>query len=416
MNFDSQWVRAHFPSLQSGTIFLDNPGGTQVTQSVIDAIGSYYLTANANHGGAFPTSVRNDELLLKARAAYADFFNAPSANEIVFGANMTTLTFSFSRALGRLLHPDDEIIVTRLDHDANVAPWVALEELGVVIKRVDINTDDCTLDMADFERQLSTKTRIVAVGLASNAVGSVNPVRMIGDLAHMAGALLYVDAVHYAPHFPIDVQELNCDFLVCSAYKFYGPHLGILYSKAEHLDRLVPYKVRPADNFAPDKFETGTPSYETIAGARAAVDFLASVGEKFGESFESRFPAFQSRRLHLKTGVSAAQQYEKNLFIRLMNGLQDLPDIRIYGITDPARFDYRAPTVAFNLGTHHPLEIARILGKANINVWDGNYYALSLMERLDLEKSGGAVRVGLVQYNTAEEVDRLLDELKKIAA
>lgn len=416
MSLDPQWVRPHFPSVQSSeTLFLDNPGGTQVTQSVMDAMTNYYLTANANHGGNFPTSERSDEIVHQSRIAFADFLNAARPEEIAFGPNMTTLTFLVSRALGRWLHPGDEIIVTRLDHDANIAPWVALEERGVVIKRVDINTDDCTLDMADFEKHLSDKTRIVAVGLASNAVGSVNPVRTIGDLAHMAGAFVYADAVAYAPHYPMDVQALNVDFLACSAYKFYGPHLGILYGKYEHLDRLQAYKVRPAENVPPHKFETGTQSFESIAGAGAAVNYLASVGEQFGTSFESEFAGFEGRRLHLKTAMRATQKYEKTLFSRLMSGLRDLPNIRIYGVTDFARFDYRAPTAAFTLDGHSPAEIAAKLGKQNINVWDGNYYALSLMERLDLEATGGAVRIGLAQYNTVQEIDRLLGALREIA-
>lgn len=415
MSLDPQWVRSHFPSvLNSETVFLDNPGGTQVTQSVIDAVIGYYLTANANHGGAFPTSERSDAILHQARIAFADFLNAARPEEIAFGPNMTTLTFLLSRALGRWMRPDDEIIVTRLDHDANVAPWVALEERGIVIKRVDINADDCTLDMSDFERHLSDKTRVVAVGLASNAVGSVNPVRTIADLAHMAGALVFADAVAYAPHYPIDVQQLNVDFLACSAYKFYGPHLGILYGKYEHLDRLQAYKVRPAENVPPHKFETGTQNHEGIAGAAAAVNYLATVGEKFGAPYEADYAAFAGRRKHLKTAMRATQSYEKNLFIRLMNGLRELPGVRFYGITNPARFDYRAPTACFNLEGHHPQDIAAKLGAQNINVWDGNYYALSLMERLDLETTGGAVRIGLAQYNTSEEIDRILAALYKI--
>lgn len=416
MSLDSTWIRSHFPSVQnSNTIFLDNPGGTQVTQSVIDAFREYYETANANHGGLFPTSERSDEMVHHARVAFADFLNAPSPDEIVFGPNMTTLTFILSRALGRWLHPDDEIIVTRLDHDANVAPWVALQERGIVIKRVDINTDDCTLDMSDFEKQLSNKTRVVAVGLASNAVGSVNPAREIADLAHMAGALVYADAVAYAPHYPLNVQALNVDFLVCSAYKFYGPHLGILYGKYDLLERLQAYKVRPAENVPPHKFETGTQSFESIHAAAAAVNYLASVGEKFGAAFEKDYLQFNGRRLHLKTALRATQAYEKNLFIRLFNGLRELPALDYYGITDLNRFDYRAPTATFNLRGKTAQEVARALGAQNINVWDGNYYALSLMERLDLERTGGAVRIGLAQYNTAEEIDYLLSALHRIA-
>ncbi|TAH49991.1 MAG: cysteine desulfurase-like protein [Chloroflexota bacterium] len=414
MSLDPQWVRSHFPSVvPSETIFLDNPGGTQVTQSVIDAVAEYFLTANANHGGVFPTSERSDEMIHHARLAFADFLNAARPEEIVFGPNMTTLTFSVARALGRWLNAGDEIIVTRLDHDANIAPWVALEERGVVIKRVDINTDDCTLDMSDFEKQLSNKTRIVAVGLASNAVGSVNPVRTIADLAHMAGAFVFADAVAYAPHYPLDVQELGVDFLACSAYKFYGPHLGILYGKYEHLERLRAYKVRPAENVPPHKFETGTPTFENIHAAAAAVNYLASVGETFGAPFAKDYAQFQGRRLHLKTAMRAIQQYEKNVFIRLMQGLREIPNIHLYGITDLARFDYRAPTAAFNFEGLHPRDVAAKLGKQNINVWDGNYYALSLMERLDLEATGGAVRVGLAHYNTNEEIDKLLQVLNE---
>jgi len=417
VSLDAQWVRAHFPSVQnSDTIFFDNPGGTQVAQSVMDAVREYYLTANANHGGMFPTSHRSDKFIHRAREAFADFLNAPSPDEIVFGPNMTTLTFSIARALGRWLNAGDEIIVTQLDHDANIAPWAALEERGVVIKRADIHTDDCTLDMADFEKQLSNKTRLVAVGLASNAVGTLNPVRTIADLAHMAGAFVYADAVAYAPHFPLDVQELGVDFLACSAYKFYGPHLGILYGKYAHLERLQAYKVRPSENVPPYKFETGTPTFENIHAAAAAVNYLASVGEKFGAPFADDYRAFAGRRAHLKTGLRAIQQYEKNLFIRLMNGLRELPNIRIYGITDLARFDYRAPTAAFNFDGQHPRDVAAKLGKQNINVWDGNYYALALMERLDLERTGGAVRVGLAHYNTAQEIDRLLEALAKIVS
>lgn len=414
MPLDPSYVRSHFPSLESGTLFFDNPGGTQVTQSVIDAMRDYFLTANANHGGAFPTSHRNDAMLHAAREGFADFLNAASPSEIVFGLNMTTLTFQMSRALGRSLQPGDEIIITRLDHDANVAPWRALEERGAVLRWVDIHTDDCTLDMSDLERQLSTRTRIIAVGLASNAVGSLNPVRTIADLAHMAGALVYVDAVHAAPHFPIDVQTMHCDFLVCSAYKFYGPHLGILYGKYAHLEQLPAYKVRPAENHPPDKFETGTPSFESIAGGLAAVNYLAALGEKYGAPFADNYRGLDNRRLHAKTALSAIHSYEKNLFIRLMHGLEALPGIHIYGIRDTARFDYRAPTVAFNLAKHSPREIAARLGEKNINVWDGNYYALELMERLELEALGGAVRVGLAHYNTEEEVELLLDELRAI--
>lgn len=415
MTLDVQSVRENFPALESGTVYLDNPGGTQVTRRVIDGMRDYLITANANSHGAFATSRRNDEITAQARSAFADFLNARSGNEIVFGPNMTTLTFQLSRALGRTLMKDDEIIVTRLDHDANISPWLALEESGAIVKWVDIHPDDCTLDMSDLERQLSNKTRIIAVGLASNAVGSVNPVRAIADLGHMAGALVYVDAVHYAPHFPIDVQELNCDFLVCSVYKFYGPHIGVLYGKYEILEQLKVFKIRPSPTEPPEKFETGTPNFEGIAGSQAALDYIEWLGEKFGAEYVGEYPGLAGRRLKLKVGMKALREYEGGLFVRLLSGLKDIKDVSVYGITDPTKFAYRAPTAAFNLPGINPREIAHKLGEARINVWDGNYYALALMERLDLERHGGAVRVGLAHYNTANEVDKFNDALSRIA-
>ena len=413
MAYDIEEIRSHFPSLQSGAIFFDNPGGTQVPQEVIDAVVDYYQTSNSNSHGAFATSQRTDAVLAQGRAALADFLNAPSPNEIVFGPNMTTLTFNISRALGRLLDEGDEIMITRLDHDADIAPWLALEERGAVIRWVDIHPDDCTLDMADFEKHLSTKTKIVAVGGASNAVGSMNDLKTIIPLAHMAGALVFVDAVHLAPHEPIDVQDLDCDLLACSVYKFYGPHLGALYGKYDLLDRLPAYKVRPSGKNPPDKFETGTANHEGIAGARAAIDYLASIGDQYGAPYSERFKAFTGRRMHLKTAMAAIKQYERDLFTRLMTGLRGIPGVRTYGITDTGRFGYRTPTVAFTMEGKTPREIAERLGRENVYVWDGNYYALALMERLGLEEHGGAVRVGLAHYNTAAEVDRFLQVMKE---
>jgi cysteine desulfurase family protein (TIGR01976 family) len=415
LSYDIAEIRSHFPSLQSGNIFFDNPGGTQVPQQVIDAVGEYYKCANSNTHGAFESSRRTDQVIAEARAAFSDFFNARSPDEVVFGPNMTSLTFSISRALGRWLNPGDEIIVTRLDHDANIAPWLGLEERGARIKWVDIHADDCTLDMADFEKQLSTKTKIVAVGGASNAVGSLNDLKTIVPLAHLAGAIVFIDAVHFAPHIPIDVQELDCDLLACSAYKFYGPHLGALYGKRNILDRLSPYKVRPSSNQTPDKFETGTMNHEGLAGATAAINYLASIGETYGAPLASRFQHLSDRRLALKKGMAAIQDYERDLFIRLMRGLCEIHDVQIYGITDFARFRYRTPTVAFNLPGRKPREIAQKLGREKIFVWDGNYYALALMERLGLEEHGGAVRVGLAHYNTDQEVDCFLSVMKSLS-
>lgn len=414
MKFTAEKIRSHFPSLQSGAVFFDNPGGTQVPQKVIDAVTGYYKTANSNTQGAFITSQRTDEIIVESRKAMADFLNARSPSEIVFGANMTTLTFQLSRSLGRTLRPGDEIIVTHLDHDANIAPWLALEEHGVVIKWVDINPEDCTLNISDLQKHLGRKTKIVAVGYASNAVGTINDVEKIIDLAHTAGALVFIDAVHYAPHSPIDVQALDCDFLTCSAYKFYGPHVGVLYGKYDLLDSLHAYKVRPADDRPPEKFETGTLNHEGLAGVCAAIDYLASIGEKYGTEFIQHFKSFTDRRLHLKTAMKAIQSYESYLFSHLIHEFGLICGLWIYGITDRSRFDERTPTLAFTIEGHSPREIAKHLAREDIYVWDGNYYALAVMERLGLEEHGGAGRVGLAHYNTHEEVERFIEVLEQL--
>jgi cysteine desulfurase family protein (TIGR01976 family) len=409
-------LRAEFPALQQTVngrpiIFLDGPGGTQVHGSVIEATTRYYTEANSNAHGAFLFSRRTDETRDAARRALADFLNAPRPEEIVFGPNMTTLTFNISRSLGKILSKGDEIVVTRLDHDGNIAPWVALRERGVVIRFADFDPTDCTLDLASLEAGLTPRTKLVAVGYASNAVGTINDVRHIADLAHAVGAWVYVDAVHYAPHGPIDVQAIDCDFLVCSTYKFFGPHLGVLYGRYELLEALPAYKVRPAGDEPPDKFETGTPNFEGQAGATAAVDYLASVGWRFGSEFALGFPGFEGWRRDLKAGLAAICAYERGLCQRLVAGLLEIPGLRIYGITDPARFDRRVPTVSFTLEGLTPCEVARRLDAANIFVWDGNFYAVAVTERLGLEDRGGLVRVGLTHCNTAEEVDTLLGVL-----
>ena len=407
---DLSFKRSFFPALSQTydgkpIVFFDNPGGTQCPQMVIDAVSAYLMNDNANHGGAFATSVRSDAMLHDAHQAMADMLGAASADEIVFGANMTTLTFSVSRALGRELKPGDEIVITRLDHDANISPWLLLaRDTGAVVRWVDIREKDCTLDMADLEAQINSKTKIVATGYASNAVGTINDVRTIVEMAHAVGALAYIDAVQYAPHGPIDVQALDCDLLVCSAYKFFGPHVGILYGKLDLLDRLSAYKVRPADDHPPYKFETGTLNHEGIAGTRAAVEYLAQLTDAKG-----------TRRERAVSGMTAIKEYEKTLSAKLISGLQQIKGLKIWGITNPAQLDRRVPTVSFTLEGHSPREIAEYLGRQGIFVWDGNYYALAVMERLGLEPTGGMVRVGPVHYNTLEEIDRLLNELEMMA-
>jgi cysteine desulfurase family protein (TIGR01976 family) len=410
--FDVAHVRSQFPSLvqtQNGkpVVFFDNPGGTQCPQTVIDAVAGYYLRDNSNHGGAFATSQRSDAMLDDAHQAMADMLGAVSPGEIVFGANMTTLTFAISRALARRLEPGDEVVVTRLDHDGNVAPWLlAARDAGATVRWVDVDPEDCTLDMEGFAHAITGKTKIVAAGYASNAVGTINDVAAIVRMAHAVGALAYIDAVQYAPHGPIDVQALGCDFLVCSAYKFFGPHEGVLYGRYDLLDGLEAYKVRPATNSLPGKFETGTQNHEGIAGTLAAVEYLAQL---------SGLDAAQSsRRQRVVAGLAGVKAYEKSLSARLIAGLQQVKGVKVWGITDAGRLDWRVPTVSFAMAGHHPRQIAEHLGKRGIFVWDGNYYALSIMERLGLEPSGGMLRVGLVHYNTAAEIDRLLEAVAEL--
>ena len=410
---DIAWVREQFPSLKlkvngNTAAFLDGPAGTQVPKQVMDAIQNYLVNSNANTYGAFPTSRRTNEAIVSAREAMADFFNCDS-NEVVFGQNMTTITFGLSRAIGRELKAGDEIVVTTLDHDANVAPWRALEEKGVVIRQVDIREEDCTLDLEDLKRKITAKTKLVAVGYASNIVGTINPVAEITKLAHAAGALMFIDAVHYAPHGPIDVKALDCDFLVCSPYKFFGPHMGTLYGKREHLQRYKPYKVRPATDLSPECWETGTQVQELIAGIGAAVDYIAALGRRCDATV-------QSRREALLAAYRTTVPYERTLLTKLMEGLSAIPGLKMFGITDPKRFDERCSTLSFRLGDHNPTEIAAFLGERGIFTWDGNFYALNLSERLGVEQHGGVLRVGLVHYNTAEEVERLLAALREFAA
>jgi cysteine desulfurase family protein (TIGR01976 family) len=409
--FDIDWVRSQFPALAMKvngcpTAFFDGPGGTQVPQRVIDAMSAYLVSSNANAHGAFATSHRTDQVLAAAHAAMADLVGC-DPDEIVFGPNMTTLTFALGRALGRELGPGDEIVVTRLDHDGNVSPWTALEERGCVIRFVDINPADCTLDMDDLRRKLTPRTRLVAMGYASNAVGTINDVPEVVRLAHAAGAMAYIDAVHYAPHGPINVRSLDCDFLVCSPYKFFGPHAGALYGKREHLARLRPYKVRPAADTLPDRWETGTQNHEGLAGVTAAVEYLAELGRRHA-------PEAKGRRAAILAAYDAIGAYERSLLERLVPALLEIPGLTFYGITEPARFSQRVPTVAARIAGRSPRELAAHLGERGIFTWDGNYYALNLTERLGVEASGGMLRIGLVHYSTAEEVDRLIGALREL--
>lgn len=404
-------LRQQFPALQRRVhgrtpLFLDGPGGTQVPERVIEAITHYLTTCNANHGGVFTTSCESDHILHDAHEAVADLLNAPSAEEIVFGQNMTSLTFHLSRSLAKTWKPGDEILVTQLDHDANVSPWtLAARDAGATVKVVNIHPEDCTLDLDDLRHKLSSRTKLLATTCASNAVGTLNDVKRLAQLAHEAGALLFLDAVHYAPHGPIDVQEWDCDFLACSAYKFFGPHVGILWGRRSLLESLSPYKVRPAPRTTPDCWMTGTQNHEGIAGVAAAVEYLASL---------QPWIAHVNRRFHVHANLIAIRDYETTLTRQLLEGLAARPRFRVWGLTDLHRLHERTPTVSITCRDRTPLQLAQALAEREIYAWNGNFYALNLAERLGLEEHGGLLRLGLVHYNTAEEVERLLQALDEL--
>lgn len=402
-------IRSQFPALEKPVVFLDNPGGTQVARSVVERMARYLTESNANHGGEFETSRISDAIVDEARQRMADFLNARRTEEIIFGPNMTSLTFQMSRALGKQLRPGDTIVVTRLDHDANISPWVKLaEDLRLTIRWVDFHPEDGTLNLEDFEQAMRERPRLVAFGYASNALGTVNPVAELVARAHRVGALTYVDAVQYAPHGPIDVQALDVDFLVCSAYKFFGPHVGVLYAKYALLESLPAYKVRPAPEEPPGKFETGTGNFEGIAGVLGALEYLEWMGKTFGGEVEESLPSqFTGRRRYFKSAMTAIRAYEFSLSRTLLDVLEEIPGIAIYGITDRRRLEERVPTVSFTLNGKNPKEVAKMLDQRQIQVWNGNFYALAVTQRLGLEESGGLVRVGPVHYNTIEELERL---------
>jgi len=415
--FDLAKIRHQFPSLHQGTLFLDNPGGTQVAKHCLDRILDYLIEHNANHGGAFKTSRESDALIDQARTAMAEFLNAARPEEIVFGQNMTSLTFQLSRSLARRFQAGDDIVVTRLDHDANISPWLLIaQDRGLTVNWVEFHPEDGTLDMAGLEAALARRPKLVAVGYASNSLGTVNPVAEIVRLAHAAGALVFVDAVHFAPHGPIDVQALGCDLLACSAYKFFGPHLGILYGRYDLLDELFAYKVRPAHDAPPFKFETGTQNHEAIAGLLGTLEYLEWVGKQFGGDHVAEYAkTFHGRALHLKQAMAAVRGYETGLSKALYMALRETPGITIYGLTDEARFAARVPTFSFRMKNLAPRQIAEKLDLEGINVSSGHYYALELARFLDVEESGGMVRAGAVHYNTLEEIARFGKALYKLA-
>jgi cysteine desulfurase family protein (TIGR01976 family) len=400
-----QRARRDFPALtreQNGyrIAYLDGPGGTQVPSQVIDAVSRYYRRSNANTHGAFVTSAETDEILEDARATTATFLGAPSAREISFGANMTTLNFSLSRALAKSMQPGDEIIITALDHEANRGPWLRLRDSGIVIKEAELAADG-TLELEQFEQLITERTRLVAVGMASNALGTVTELGTIRRLSSAVGAKLLVDAVHYAPHFPVNVTAEDVDFLLCSAYKFYGPHVGVLYAKPGLLDTLDTDRLRVQEQQAPFRIETGTLNHAALAGVAAAIRYIASWGE--GATFAQQ----------VENAMRSLAEYEHGLAKRYYEGLIEIDGVTVRG----PGFDVerRAPTVSITIDGVAAEDAARALAEKAIAVWDGHFYALRAVEALGLVEQGGLLRVGVSMYNTREEIGRLLEGVREIA-
>jgi cysteine desulfurase family protein (TIGR01976 family) len=420
MTLNIDLLRQQFPALQvedtgMPRIYLDNPGGTQVPEQVLRRMKDYLVNTNANHGGHFRTSQESDAVLEEAHQAMADFLNASSASEIVFGPNMTTLTFNISRSLAHWFNPGDEIILTRMDHDGNVAPWFQIaQEQDLKVGWLNFDTTSYHYDYEQLETLLSPRVKLLAINYASNAIGTINNVKKISQLAHKNNILVYVDAVQYVPHAPADVQDLGCDFLVCSAYKFFGPHQGILWGRLELLEKLPAYKVRPADDFPPGKFETGTQCHEGQAGTLGALDYLSWIGQTMAREYHSHFPHFSGRKLYLHAAMQAIKEYEKDLSAQLIRGLLAIKKIKIHGITQEDMLEQRVPTVSFTREGTHPAELAQRLAQENIFVWDGHYYAVEVIKHLGLENKGGMLRLGAVHYNTRKEINILLNMLELI--
>lgn len=409
---DLEAIRKQFPSLADTDdgvrrIYFDNPAGTQVPLSVVERMSDCLLRGNANIGGYFPTSGLAAEFVDGARQAMADFVNAPSPDEIIFGQNMTSLTLHVSRSIGQQMSPGDEIILSQMDHDANIEPWVLLaRDRDLEIRWLPFNTETFEFDLDKLDDLLSERTRLVCVAGASNLTGTINDIRAICGKVRDAGAWSYIDAVQFAPHVLCDVQEFGCDFLVCSAYKFFGPHQGILWGRRDVLEQLDPYKVRPAPEELPWCFEPGTQSHEGLAGTGAAVDYFAGIGETLAGA--------GTRRQQLVAAFEHLFEYEKSLAARLISGLNDIPGIKVQGITAPDSLACRVPTVSFTHSSHKPEVIAEALGKRNIFVWNGHNYGLEPAKALGLLKSGGVVRIGAVHYNSAGEIDETLNALEEI--
>jgi cysteine desulfurase family protein (TIGR01976 family) len=418
--FDLEAVRSRFPALSltdngAPRIYFDNPAGTQVSQLVVDRMSRCLLEANANVGGYFATSRFADAVVDDAHAAMADMLNAASPDEIIFGQNMTTLTLHISRSIGRQFRAGDEIILSRMDHDANVTPWTLLaRDLDLKVRWLPFNLDTFEFDLLALDELLNDRTRLVCVGGASNMTGTIHDIRTISAKAREAGAWTYIDAVQSVPHVPTDVQDIGCDFLACSAYKFFGPHQGILWGRREVLERLEPYKVRPAPDSIPGAFETGTQSHEGMAGTAAAVDYFAWIGETMGRAYLARNERYEGRSRYVHAAMSCLFDYETTLARHLIEGLRQLPGVKVHGITGADAMARRVPTVSFTAASMSSADIARTLAKRNIFVWSGHNYAVEAARALNIYDSGGGVRVGPVHYNSVEELDRLLLALEEI--
>ncbi|WP_172350776.1 cysteine desulfurase-like protein [Mesorhizobium sp. NZP2298] len=414
VDFPIEAVRGKFPALSLSDkgrrrIYLDNPAGTQVPQAVADAVSRCLLTTNANLGGYFETTVAAQAVVDEAHQAMADFLGATSPEEIIIGANMTTLTYHMSRTLGRSLKPGDEIILTRMDHEGNVSPWLQLaEDLGLVVRWLPFDEESWQVEEATLAGLLSDKTRLVALNYASNLTGSINRVRSLTAIAKQAGALVYVDAVQFAPHGLIDVQDLGCDFLICSAYKFFGPHMGILWGRRDVIEGLKPYKCRCSSNGLPERFELGTPQIELMAGLTAAVDHFAGLGAAVGES--------GSRRQKIAKAFEVSIAYENPLAQRLIDGLSGISGLTIHGITDPKRLGDRVPTVSFTVDGIVPETIVRQMNAENIFLWSGHNYAWEIVHQLGIPAEQGVVRIGIAHYNTAAEIDETLESVHRVIA
>ena len=414
MSFDLEAIRSQFPGLaltDNGTrrIYLDNPAGTQVPICVAAAMADCLMTKSANLGGYFASSLDADRIVQSARDAMADFLNAPATDEIIFGQNMTTITLHLSRSIGRLLRPGDEIVLSQMDHDANVWPWVLLaRDLELEIHWLPFDKESFEFDLDVLDEIITERTRLVCVGSASNLTGTLNDIKEICARARAAGAMSFVDGVQSAPHVPTDVQDIGCDFFVCSSYKFFGPHQGILWGRREVLEQLEPYKVRPAPAELPWCFETGTQSHEGLAGIAATVDYFALIGQSMAEEQLGNWDQFQGQRQQVHAAMELLFDYEKALTSRLIDGLLDIDGITVQGITDKDAMDRRVPTVSFTHETAAPDKIAQALAKQNIFVWSGHNYAVEVVRTLGIDETGGAVRIGPVHYNSIAEIDELL--------